>query len=235
MFTEEHAAESESHWVAMSDLMAGLLMIFMLIAVLFVVVIEHERNKIRNVALIYQRLKLDLHTRLYTEFKDDLPRWGATLSDDASIRFNNTDSLFDRGKSELKTEFQMILANFFPRYLKIITDGDFRGAVEEVRIEGHTDSGWDNAFDQDDAYVKNMALSQARTRTTLAYLLALEHELVQQEKSWLKAHLTANGLSSSKLIYTESHEENSAQSRRVEFRLRTDAEARIAEIIEGIQ
>ena len=47
--------------------------------------------------------------------------------------------------------------------------------------------------------------------------------------------MTANGLSSSKPILSLGGEEDRERSRRVEFRLRTDAESRIAAILESYQ
>jgi outer membrane protein OmpA-like peptidoglycan-associated protein len=76
-----------------------------------------------------------------------------------------------------------------------------------------------------------MGLSQERTRSTLDYLLLLDS--VQNEKVWLKRHMTANGLSSSKPVLTSNGEEDRERSRRVEFRLRTDAESRIATILQS--
>jgi outer membrane protein OmpA-like peptidoglycan-associated protein len=44
--------------------------------------------------------------------------------------------------------------------------------------------------------------------------------------------MTANGLSSSKPVLGTAGNEDSERSRRVEFRLRTDAESRIATMLE---
>ena len=77
----------------------------------------------------------------------------------------------------------------------------------------------------------NMKLSQGRTRSVLEYVLQIPSIRQNQEiRDWLKLHLTANGLSSSKLI-TSKGIENKKESRRVEFRVRTNAEKRIVEII----
>jgi outer membrane protein OmpA-like peptidoglycan-associated protein len=48
----------------------------------------------------------------------------------------------------------------------------------------------------------------------------------------LRRYVTANGLSSSRLIVDNKGEEDVARSRRVEFRIRTDAETRLAKILE---
>ncbi|UTW47398.1 OmpA family protein [Bacterioplanoides sp. SCSIO 12839] len=228
----EQLKEQEGHWVAVSDLMAGLMMVFMLISIVFMVNVETERNKIRDIAILYDHLRTQLYDDLNNEFAPDMQRWGAELDKDLAFRFNNTDVLFDQGKAELKPEFADILADFFPRYVNIITQPKYRDDILEVRIEGHTSSAWSGAASDDDAYIRNMDLSQERTRTTLGYVLGLNN--VATNKDWLKTHLTANGLSSAKVVRSESGVENEEGSRRVEFRVRTDADSRIATILEKV-
>lgn len=229
----DEVKEQEGHWVAVSDLMAGLMMVFMMVSVVFMINMEIERNKIRDVAILYDQLRMQLYRDLQNEFSADMDLWGAELDKDLAFRFNNTEVLFDQGMAELKPEFQTILANFFPRYIAIITGEDYRNDILEIRIEGHTSSSWYGATSSDDAYIRNMALSQQRTRTTLNFLMNLSS--VQYSKDWLKTHLTANGLSSAKVIRQDNGIEDPQRSRRVEFRVRTDADGRIATILEKVR
>lgn len=228
----EQSKDQEGHWVAVSDLMAGLMMIFMLISVVFIVDVETERNRIQDVAILYDHLRQELYKDLQEEFADDLPKWGAELDKDLSFRFNDSEILFDNGKSELKQQFQTILADFFPRYMNIITRDAYHDDILEVRIEGHTSTGWLGAYNEDDAYIRNMDLSQARTRSTLAFVMGLDE--VKQNKDWLKQYLTANGLSSAKVIRDAQGNEDKERSRRVEFKVRTDADSRIATILDQV-
>ena len=223
--------ETEEHWIAVSDLMSALMMVFLLIAIMYLVILEKEGKKIQDVAILYDHLRTELYADLYSEFEFDLPRWGAELNEDLRLRFNNIDLLFADGESDLNAGFETIIADFFPRYPGIITSSKYRNDISEIRIEGHTSSAWGDARDSDEAYMKNMELSQQRTRTTLGFVMALES--VAHEKNWLRDHLTANGLSSSKLIYTIEGVEDSDRSRRVEFIIKTDAEARIATILDA--
>lgn len=223
-----HEVEHEEHWVSVSDLMGGLMMVFLLIAVVYMVQLEIQSRQVRDVAILYDRLRTQLYEDLQDEFGEDLPRWGAELNPDLSLRFYNTDVLFPQGEDSLRPAFREILADFFPRYVGIITSAQYRDDILEVRIEGHTSSDW-GILPEDEAYIRNMALSQARTRTTLAYLLELPD--VDAEREWIKAHMTANGLSSSRPVM-DNGQEDAVRSRRVEFRLRTDAESRIEDLLE---
>lgn len=232
MFDTELEHDSEEHWIAVSDLMSGLMILFLLIAVLYLVIVERKNEEIEQVVLLYEDLREELYLDLLNEFEKDLPRWGASLSEDLRFRFTNTELLFEEGDSQLRPEFVSILAEFFPRYLGILTSPSYRGEVLEVRIEGHTSSSWSQATSSDDAYMRNMALSQERTRAALGTLLTLDE--VSSEKNWLREKLTANGLSSSQLVLNELGEEDADSSRRVEFVVVTDAETRLSSIIQEL-
>lgn len=226
---QELEHDSEEHWIAVSDLMSGLMMLFLLIAVLYLVIVERKNDEIEQVIILYENLREELYQDLLVEFDQDLPRWGAELSDDLRLRFTNTELLFEEGDSRLRSGFVNILGDFFPRYLGILASDKYRDEVLEVRIEGHTSSSWAQARDSDDAYMRNMALSQERTRTALGTILDLEE--VVYERAWLREKLTANGLSSSQLILNDEGEEDAQRSRRVEFVVVTDAETRLSSII----
>jgi len=225
--------ETEEHWIAVSDLMSGLMMLFLLIAVMYLVIVECKNEEIERVVVLYEDLREELYTDLYQEFEDDLPRWGAQLGEDLRLRFTNTDLLFEEGESSLREEFAVILADFFPRYMNILASTKYREDILEVRIEGHTSSSWSQAEDSDAAYMLNMALSQERTRSALGYIMELSE--VAHEKDWLRQRLTANGLSSSQLIYADGGGEDADLSRRVEFVVVTDAETRLSTILQEIQ
>jgi outer membrane protein OmpA-like peptidoglycan-associated protein len=163
---------------------------------------------------------------LEAEFRDDLVEWNAELDSlTLSVRFKEPDVLFEAGRSVVRPRFQEILRDFFPRYTKIVRANGT--AIEEVRIEGHTSSEGPGA----NPYFYNMALSQDRTRAVLEF--CLERAGVEaDDREWLRGRLTANGLSSSKVILAADSTEDRERSRRVEFRVRTNAEVRIAEILE---
>jgi outer membrane protein OmpA-like peptidoglycan-associated protein len=211
--------------------MTGLMVIFLLIAVTYMVRVEADADRVKEVAVAYNEIKDSLYDDLQREFNGDLRNWNAQLiKKDLSIRFTDPDVLFAQGSSDLKPAFQAILSDFFPRYVRILTSPKYRAAISEVRIEGHTSSDWTGATTPEDAYFNNMELSQARTRSVLVFALSLPD--VDAERTWLRQYLTANGLSSSHPVFDASGAEDPARSRRVEFRVRTDAETRIAKILE---
>jgi len=226
--------KTEDDWISISDLMAGLMMIFLFIAISYMNSLQIRANQIKRVAIAYQELQADLYSDLYDEFKDDLIRWDAEIERETlSIRFNEPDVLFVINSSEVRSRFKGILNEFFPRYLNIMYSPKYRDSIEEIRIEGHTSSEWNRAVGKQIAYILNMELSQDRTRSVLEYCLNLIK--ANDSKAWARKYITANGLSSSHLILTEDGKEQMRRSRRVEFRTKTAAERKVVEIIREIE
>ena len=159
--------------------------------------------------------------------------WGAVIDKDLTIRFSQPDILFAVGSATLNEKFKAILDDFFPRYLKILMDDEFRDNIEEIRIEGHTSSFW-GKVGGDESYLKNMALSQERTRAVLEYIISSSND---EQKEWLKKYFRAIGFSSAKLLDSNSQpitnkaDEDPAKSQRVEFRVRTNIEQKVGAII----
>lgn len=229
----------EDHWIPLSDLMTGLMMVFMLVAIIFMVKVQRDAKRIeaqatavKNIAVDYTDLRAQLYQDLTKTFKNDLPKWNAVLSPDLSLRFKEPSVQFDTQSYLIKPSFGEILDSFFPRYIEVLYSPQYRDAIEEVRIEGHTSSNW-GILKPEQAYYRNMQLSQDRTRSVLEYVLKLPqiHDDNLERLGWLIQRLTANGLSSSKLILLSNRREDAVSSQRVEFRVRTNAEARLEKIL----
>ncbi|ASK69471.1 cell envelope biogenesis protein OmpA [Shewanella bicestrii] len=221
--------EGGEQWMSVSDLMAGLMMVFLFISVALMRDAMIERDKIKEVAITYEKTQQAIYLALEKEFSADLSKWGAEI-DRSTLSFNFTspDVLFANGEATLTNEFKNILANFFPRYLKILDS--YRTMVQEIKIEGHTSSRWNNGSSDYDAYFNNMDLSQARTRTVLGYVMNLE-PIREFHYDWVKSNVAAVGYSSSKLIIDTEGHEDSQKSRRVSFRVITNAEEQIRKIL----
>ncbi len=221
--------EGEEHWISVSDLMAGLMMVFLFISIAMMRSAFLERDKIIQVAITYQKNQVALYNALMQAFHDDLQRWDAEIEQATlSFQFKSPDVLFDTGQITLKPAFQAILNDFFPRYLNVLTQ--FRDSIDEVRIEGHTSSLWNQRSTPDEAYFNNMELSQGRTRAVLEYVYTLPD--IAAERDWVKRHVAAVGFSSSRIIENVDGTENVDRSRRVSIRVMTNAETQIRKILE---
>lgn len=229
-------AKQEDFWVGLSDMMTSLMMVFLLISVIYMIKV---RDMVK-IPTIYKETLQGLGQALQKEFANDLPRWHATIDKDLTVRFQEPDIMFDTSSAILKDDFKKTLDEFFPRYLRIMTDPKYINNIEEIRIEGHTSTIWKNGIDEKVAYFENMGLSQSRTRSTLEYLMRMPVVAGSTEDfHWLKSHVRAIGFSSGmpldkfgELIVSKDQEENQKLSQRVEFRVRTTVEKRVAEIVE---
>jgi outer membrane protein OmpA-like peptidoglycan-associated protein len=217
------------HWISISDMMSGLMMVFLFIAISYMINVVKEKDKIKEIAVTYNRLQSDLYVDLNKAFKDKLETWGADIDRQSlAITFNSPEVLFQKDSYTIQPRFKEILNEFFPKYIEILSSDKYRQDIEEIRIEGHTSSEATN-LSIDRAYYYNMRLSQDRTRSVLEYVLELP--TLKSNKDWLRKNLTANGLSSSKIVMNVGGTEDRLKSRRVEFRVRTNAEKRIVKII----
>lgn len=225
----EHS--NSGHWIPLADLMTGLMMVFMLLTAAFMLRVEQTTTM---VVQEYEATKSDLMQALQKEFNENLKQWNAELLGDMTIRFNDPTVLFATGSADLKDKFKVVLKDFFPRYVNLLTSDKYKGTVKEVRIEGHTSSFWMTSTDPQAAYIRNMELSQARTRSTLEYVLSLPR--LAENKEWLIRHVTANGLSSSRPLKPgdRSREAENA-NQRVEFRIVTNAGDRLDQIATELQ
>jgi len=243
---------------SVSDMMSGLMMIFLLIAVAFMLEVQHDKKRIeqekqvaveaqkdaqmraekylqqgetiRQIAATYTELQIGLYQDLLAEFKDDLPRWNATLQSDNTVRFNEPEVLFETGKSALRDKFKVILDDFFPRYVRILTSSKYQGNIEEVRVEGHTSTEWERAASLAERYVSNARLSQERALAVVQYAFLLESTTPQRD--WLIQRLRANGLSFALPILDSQGREDKDRSRRVEFRVCKETKEQVLRIIE---
>jgi outer membrane protein OmpA-like peptidoglycan-associated protein len=202
-------------WLNIADIMSALMMVFMFIAVAFMYQLQQQKKS--NGALV-DTYRIELNKALHMAFDKNLVAWKATITEDNVFRFS---APFDAGSSEMTDEFKQVIAVFFPRYISLLTQNNFRDEIEEIRVEGHTSYGWGADVSADDNYINNMYLSQARASKVLDYSYRLHDVAVQKNKKWLVKYLRANGMSFANLIYKseKGNVEDKHKSRRVEFRV----------------
>lgn len=232
LFNPRATEQEESHWLSVSDLMAGLMMVFLFIAIALMLDTFKERNKIRQVAVAYQENQVAIYDALISEFQKDLDEWDAVIEKDSlTFTFQSPDVLFPTGKISLSKRYEALLKDFFPRYMMVLDK--YSNSIDEVRIEGHTSSVWNRYVTDTEAYFNNMELSQGRTRSVLNFVYQLPE--VSAYQSWVKSHFSAVGFSSSKPALTDKKLEDKERSRRVTFRVITNADIQMKRILETHQ
>ena len=187
----------EGSWMSLSDMMTVLMLLFLIISVTVALTASTRLSKFREILAAFideeERLCQELDDKLSTKFLvSDLE----VECNPIRVIFTNPKYEFEKGKWELSSEFEVALKKFFPIYMETIDESKLRDLVDEIRIEGHTDS--------DGPYMYNMQLSQQRAKEVLNLAIALP-ELGKSEDYflWSRSLLTANGLSFSRTLSVE--------------------------------
>ena len=220
--------EKHNVWMSVSDLMTGLMVIFLFVAVAYMIQVKESQTVLTD----YVETKNLLHDKLIKEFEGDTARWQMAVGKDLSMKFNNPQVLFALGSYQLTPEFKKILDEFIPRYLDILLNDSLAKRIQEIRIEGHTDNVPAPQFDSD-PFMANIKLSQLRSYSVLNYIRNMSSYLgySEEKKKKLEFWFTANGLSYGKSVDINGNYTaisglpiDCSKSRRVEFRLVTEGE-----------
>ena len=212
-----------SVWLSNSDLMAGLMIIFLFISIGFIrekaPEVVGSQDYVLNYLSFTDSKENEIDEKLEQEFTDEEKKeWQLEIIPEENlIRFNAPDVMFSQSNYKLNDRFKTIINSFFPRYVKVLSK--FGSLISEIRIEGHTSSEWKDVT-QDRAYIKNMVLSQERTISVLNESLnsLAKFKLSEKEIKWAFDKVSASGLSSRSIIKNFDGSEKSVKSRRVEFR-----------------
>lgn len=217
----------EEQWISVSDMMAGLMMIFLFISIIY---IQNISKYFSEVADVSDEICADLKR----EFDSETKRWDMSICESGLLISFNNDSNFEVNSAVLSDGFTSVLSDFFPRLMGVIYE--YRDSISELRIEGHTDSSIRQADSELTGYLYNTKLSQDRSRNVMDYSLNLRRITSNPEYlDWSYKNVTAHGMSSSNRIFSAAGNEDYAASRRVEFRLRTKAEERLLDLVSEIR
>lgn len=224
-------------WMSVSDLMTGLMVIFLFIAIAYIKRVQQNQSVLSD----YVETKNKLHDKLVKEFQGDTLRWQMAIGKDLSMKFNNPTVLFAQGSSQLTPQFQEILDEFLPKYFNILLKDSLRKDIKEIRIEGHTDPIPYPSLDPD-PYIANVILSQQRSLSVLRYFrnMPVFEQYSDKEKQLLEYWFTSNGLSYGKALDSDgNYTINSGKpidyqmSRRVEFRIVTTGDEILENFVKG--
>ena len=224
-------------WMSVSDLMTGLMVIFLFIAIAYIKRVQQNQSVLSD----YVETKNNLHDKLVKEFKGDTLRWQMAIGKDLSMKFNNPTVLFAQGSSQLTPQFKEILDEFLPKYFDILLNDSLKKNIKEIRIEGHTDAVPYPSLDPD-PYIANVILSQQRSLSVLRYFRNMPAfgKYTDKEKQLLEYWFTSNGLSYGKSLdslgnYTilSGNPIKDQMSRRVEFRIITTGDEILENFVKG--
>jgi len=205
-------------------MMSGLMLIFLFIAIGFMIKVQSQKDAMVDVAASYRDSKANLNEAIYSEFETDLQKWDAHITKDNAVVFNSPKVLFEVNSSKIKPEFKRVLEDFFSRYLNILTSKSYIDEIKEVRVEGHTSNIWAASSSQKEIYLNNIKLSQSRAFEVLAYCYSLENNITKQNRTWIEKFFRADGMAFAKMKEFKN-------ARRVEFRVVLKSEDKVLKIL----
>lgn len=235
--------EETSYWLSYSDMMAALLLIFILI-ISFTLLQAKGQYESKEQELSEQQEIISRQEELLASQQEELDRIIGIRSDlvaDLKDEFNDSELnvlvdpqtgaitfdasvLFDVGNSELKDEGKEFLKSFIPRYCSVLLQTEYKDYISEIIIEGHTDTNG--------TYLYNLELSQQRAFSVATFCLTENSGVLSRsEIEVLRNVLTANGRSYSNPIYKDDGTVDMSASRRVEFKFRLKDEEMIDEMV----
>lgn len=231
--------EKNNVWMSVSDLMTGLMMIFLFIAISYIIRVQQNQTVLKD----FVENKQNLHDKLVEAFKSEKENGIITIGGDLSMRFQKAETLFDDGSWTLKPEFKHTLGQIMPKYLDILLNDSLKYKIREIRIEGHTNNIPYPELDKD-PYMANLILSQRRARSVIYFIRNLPeyNTYSEEDKNLLEFWFTANGLSyghaldeNNKFTLISGNKIDLEKSRRVEIRIITSGEEVLEHFIEQNQ
>jgi outer membrane protein OmpA-like peptidoglycan-associated protein len=231
-----------NHWISFSDIMTGLMAIFLFISISYMWELQKKQRERDKLFEEFKQTKEQLYNELEYAFEDDFKEWQVVMEKDLSIKFINHRVLFASGEINPPDSFKRILDKFLPYYFDILLQEKYQRKIYEIRIEGHTDTVPAPRFDGD-PYIGNIKLSQQRSAEVLKYFRNMSYykDLPKDKQQQLQFWITANGLSygrtldsNKQLSYISGKHDNNDLSRRVEFKIVTTTEKLIEDVIKDI-
>jgi chemotaxis protein MotB len=241
------SGEPVEYWMSYSDLMAGLVLVFVLLLVYFITLsktqleerqreLDAQSGKISSQTKQLSRLDeevsqvLGVREALLARVKTRFEEAGGEITfDDATgaVRLGSK-ILFEEGSDDLSREGKRTLDRVIPLYYEaLLGDERLRGNVDQIIFEGHTNSNFSKSSDADRAYLFNLRLSQRRAYAAMEYII--EQDVGSSYGA--KTLLAAIGYSNSRLIYEgDGATEDKERSRRLEIRFRLKDEEALSSL-----
>lgn len=234
--------QDEKHWISFSDMMTGLMVIFLFIAISYMVEANKKENQIEQILEFYENTRDSIRHDLVVLLGEHEGDWGEFVEFDSinlSIKFVGGDIQFQPDSDRIRSSFRNILDDFIPKYIAVISQQKYQDKIAEVRIEGHANRVTGSTSSSSE-YMEGVKWSQRRAKEVLKYFVRNRtfRNLTPAKKRRLQFWLVANGYSYGRTLdrqgaYSELSKEMVCEecSRRVEFRIVTVSEQIIADII----
>lgn len=206
--TEENN-EGNIFWITMTDLMTGLVLVF--------IVMFFYTYMTSHLELVKQNLAKENATKSLQESLKSQNIDAAVDPISGVVKISDLE-LFDLSSYELSDKGKTYLDKFAPVYLDSLFSNEYLNKnIEKIIIQGHTDSQtFAGEFSDDEQYMKNMELSLNRAYAVANYMTNTPYNKENGNK--LRKMIIVEGASFSNPVIIDG-KEDFAKSRRVELKL----------------
>lgn len=225
-----HSHEEESYFVSMTDMMVGLLFIFIIMLMYFALQYQSTTKRLTTaqetrkeiVAEIQDTLKREGVLNVTVDPRSEVIRLG-----DNALRFDPGSAVVDVQYDRIINALSSVLADILPCYsnerlFQINADkcgqrNQEQHWIEAIFIEGHTD----NVPISTASYRSNWELSAARATNTYAAMVAKRPDLEELQNPEGQALLSVSGYGEKRPLSPDSNstDEGRRANRRIDIRL----------------
>jgi len=209
-YSGDKEQKNDPFTLSYSDLMAALMLVFVLLLSAALLRIKEEEESKEEQANRITLIKDEIITQLEAAFREE----GISIEVDpqtGAITFKEEDVRFASGSYQLPEEGEVRLNQVIPVYLNVLMNPDFSDDVTQIMVEGHTDpqpfgaGGGSPRYET--AYLDNLGLSMLRAQSVVSYMLSMKLDSIGAADSLpniiccsdrLKGLLTATGASFSR-------------------------------------
>lgn len=192
--------------ISISDLMAGLLTIFMLALAYYVLSFGQQSAKLTE--------NEDKRTEILEILKRELESAGIAVRVDKDVLHLPEGVLFDVGEAEIKEEGWRTIRVLAPLLNNVLQNPRYKDAVETVFIEGHTDNSPINT----PRFPSNWELSTQRAINTWQAMQVVCPELGSLRNKSGQPLFSCSGYADTRPIAANDTEEGKSRNRRIDLR-----------------
>lgn len=202
---------SDSHWLPVGDLMAGLMFLFILALAAYLLNMTELFEEIEGNNVLREELLNDIKNEMEEEHSLEL----IVIENQGVIRLEQG-ILFETGQADLRESGQILLSALGEVMYSVLSREKYQGEVNTIFIEGHTDSD-PIVFSQE--FQTNWDLSAFRAINTWKYLGESETRLEELLNENYEPLFSISGYADSRPIATNETEEGKRQNRRIDLRI----------------
>jgi len=221
--------EEESYYVSMTDLMVGVIFIFIIILMYFALRFqEAEANRKASVQALEDAHKARVEILVDLKNALELQKIAVEIDEENGILHLPNEVLFDSGRARIKPKgeeaihalsqaLMVVLPCYIPgRNVIEICVGRVNAQIESIFIEGHTDN---EPVGRDNPYRDNWHLSTERAISTFSQMLLSKPELDALSNYRAQPLFSVSGYSEFRPRAKNDTEEGMQANRRIDLRI----------------